>query len=91
MPRCRSTDTAGKQFEESTIQAVWQVAAISKEFPPLRVDSLGGLMFEHAYGVTNSKFGWEIDHRQAVAKGGGDELQNLQPLQWENNLAKGDD
>ena len=67
------------------------MAAISKQFPPLKVDCLGGLMFEHGYGVTGGKFGWEIDHRKPVAKGGGDELLNLQPLQWGNNLAKADD
>jgi hypothetical protein len=90
MSRRRSTDSTGKPFEESIIQAVWQMAEISKEFPPLRVDCFGGLMFEHGYGFTGSKFGWEIDHRKAVAKGGGDELQNLQPLQWGNNLTKAD-
>jgi hypothetical protein len=90
MSRRRSTDSTGKSFEESVIQTVWQMATISKEFPPLRVDCFGGLMFEHGYGVTGSKFGWEIDHRQAVAKGGGDELRNLQPLQWTNNLDKAD-
>jgi len=47
-------------------------------------------MFEHLYGVTDSKFGWEIDHRKSVAKGGGDEIQNLQPLLCVNNLTKGD-
>lgn len=86
----RSTDSAGKPFEKNTIQTVWQKAAISKEFPPLRVDSFGGLMFEHGYGFTGSKFGWEIDHLRAVAKGGGDDLQNLQALRWDNNVSKGD-
>ena len=90
MSRHRNTDSAGKPFDETVIQAVWQMAAKSRDFAPLRVDCLGALMLEHAYGVTDSKFGWEIDHRKPVAKGGGDELQNLQPLQWEHNLTKGD-
>ena len=90
MLRGRSTDSAGKPFAENIIRAVWEKAAISEKFQPLRVDCFGGLMFEHLYGVTDSKFGWEIDHRQSVAKGGGDELQNLQPLQCANNLTKGD-
>jgi len=44
--------------------------------------------FEH--GNTNSKHGWEIDHIKPTAKGGSDTLDNRQPLQWENNRAKGD-
>ena len=90
MLRHRSTDSAGKPFEESIIRAVWEKAALSEKFPPLKVDCFGGLMFEHLYGVTDSKFGWEIDHRKSVAKGGGDEIQNLQPLLCVNNLTKGD-
>ena len=90
MLRHRSTDSAGKPFAESTIRAVWEKAAISEKFPPLRVDCFGGLMCEYLYDVTDSKFGWEIDHCKPVAKGGGDELLNLQPLQWENNRTKAD-
>ena len=33
----------------------------------------------------------EIDHIKPVSQDGGDELSNLQPLQWENNRHKGDD
>ncbi|MEQ9444395.1 MAG: HNH endonuclease signature motif containing protein [Rhodospirillaceae bacterium] len=36
------------------------------------------------------KFGWEIDHVKPVAKGGSDELSNLQPLWWTTNREKGD-
>ena len=35
--------------------------------------------------------GWEIDHIVPAARGGGDDLSNLQPSQWENNRRKGDD
>ena len=52
---------------------------------PLRVDAFGSLIWKEAYGNTNSKLGWEIDHIRPVASGGGDEIENLQPLQWENN------
>ena len=34
--------------------------------------------------------GWEIDHIKPVARGGSDDLSNLQPLYWETNRNKGD-
>ena len=40
---------------------------------------------------TTGDYSWEIDHIRPVAHGGGDELTNLQPLQWKNNRHKGDD
>ena len=43
------------------------------------------------HGNRFSKYGWEIDHIDLVANGGGDDLNNLQPLNWNNNASKGDD
>jgi len=40
-------------------------------------------------GNREAEFGWEIDHIKAVVNGGDDRLSNLQPLNWQNNLAKG--
>ncbi len=42
------------------------------------------------HGNRNSNYGWEIDHINPVANGGGDEINNLQPLYWDNNAKKGD-
>ncbi|MFN7825163.1 MAG: HNH endonuclease signature motif containing protein [Pseudobdellovibrionaceae bacterium] len=42
------------------------------------------------YGNTESDFGWEIDHINPVSNRGGDDISNLQPLQWKNNRQKSD-
>jgi hypothetical protein len=90
MARFPNTDASGKPFDGATIEAVWNKAEISREHPPLRVDSFGSLIWKEGYGNTSSKVGWEIDHILPVAQGGGDQLENLQPLQWENNRRKAD-
>ena len=90
MGRHLNTDASGKPFDETTIEAVWSKAPISSEHPPLRVDAYGALIWRGGYGNTNSKFGWEIGHKNPLSRGGSDELENLQPLQWENNRHNGD-
>jgi len=88
MFRHRGTDVSGKPFNSATVQAVWGKAELSREHAPLKVDSLGALIWREAYGNTNSKLGWEIDHIIPVTAGGGDELENLQALQWKNHWDK---
>ena len=44
--------------------------------------------YNKAYYQVKKK--WEIDHIKSVAKGDGDELDNLQPLYWKTNRQKGD-
>ena len=55
-----------------------------------RFDSYGSVMKYSEHGNRDSVYGWEIDHIKPVAKGGSDELSNLQPLNWKSNAAKGD-
>jgi hypothetical protein len=90
MARQPNTTTKGKPFDEATIEAVWKMGTPEPELPSLRKDICGARMERSKYGRIE-KYGWEIDHIEPVAQGGTDSLDNLQPLQWENNREKADD
>lgn len=54
-----------------------------------RRDEEGNVIRHASYG-TQGEYGWEIDHRNPVAKGGTDNPRNLRPLHWEENREKSD-
>lgn len=82
--------------EEQGKRAVWdmgrKIVQNGKEYDLniWRWDICGSVMKYSDHGNTNSDNGWEIDHIKPSAKSGSDNLDNLQPLQWENNRRKGD-
>ena len=87
--RKHNTRVNGKNFSKKEEQAVWEKAQPTYD-PNVRFDICGKEIRFNKYGKTKSKYGWEIDHIKPVAKGGGDEINNLQPLQWKTNRRKGD-
>ncbi|MEW5953437.1 MAG: HNH endonuclease signature motif containing protein [Bacillota bacterium] len=92
MTRQPSRTLLNESFDPWTILAVWDKAAIVPGYNhgELRKDRCDAWIRFGDYGNVNSNFGWEIDHDKPVAKGGTDDLNNLQPLHWLNNRGKGD-
>lgn len=91
MPRRPNTKATGSLFEAATINAVWKKARIVPGYDPslYRKDSCGAWICRTDYGELTD-YGWEIDHARPVARGGSDDMTNLQPLHWRNNRHKGD-
>ena len=79
-------------FDEKTKQAVWNKGkSVGAEHDKTwRKDQCEDWIKFSDYGNRDSDYGWEIDHITPASKGGGDELSNLRPLHWQNNVSKSD-
>jgi len=92
MARQQNTNRNGGAWTPLQINSVWQkgieIHGLNKDI--WRKDKCGFKMKFQEHGNRKSSEGWEIDHIKAVANGGGDEILNLQPLNWNNNVSKSD-
>ena len=73
------------------IDKVWEKAKpIRGEDPDkYRQDPYGNKINRDSFGK-NSEMGWEIDHIKPLARGGSDNLRNLQALKTSVNREQGD-
>ncbi len=92
MARNRNTGSDGSPFSQNVVLQVWAKGKAVPDYDTAvwRYDICGKPIKYSDYGNSGADHGWEIDHISPVSLEGGDELSNLQPLQWENNRRKGD-
>lgn len=79
-------------FSPDKIQQVWEKGQVVKGFDPSkwRKDFAGAWIKRDLYGCCQG-YGWAVDHQRPRRVGGTDDIDNLTPLHWRNNLAKAGD
>lgn len=73
------------------IEHAWEKAhKMRGENPDMwRKDDHGNIIRKASYG-TRGEYGWEIDHKNPIAKGGTEHLRNIRALHHEENREKSD-
>lgn len=80
-------------YRPEIIELIWQKAIVVEGYDKTlyRQDFSGAWIARNAYNDRDSVLGWEIDHIFPKSKGGDNHWVNLRPINWKNNIAKGDD
>jgi len=77
------------EAQDILVGQVWKKGKVVQGNDPdvWRKDACGAWMSRRQHGNRRSQYGWEIDH---IDPNGSDQLSNLRPLQWQNNVDKSD-
>lgn len=77
---------------EATVDLIWKKGLKVEGYDSnlYRQSFSGAWIARKSYGDRESMLGWEIDHVYPKSKGGTDEEVNLRPINWQNNISKGD-
>ena len=89
------------QFTEAQLDKIWEKGLMVDKYNPdfVRKDACGAWMIRGRYNDRSSSFGWEVDHIYPESKLKDmnvpqqkiDNIYNLRPLNWHNNVSKGAD
>ena len=77
-------------LDDEILRKVWEKGEAASNVDPdiWRKDACGAWMRRDFYNDAESQFGWAVDLVIPEASGGGRDLSNLRPLQWQNKMAK---
>jgi 5-methylcytosine-specific restriction endonuclease McrA len=76
---------------QTDINSAWIRATPIAGYDPSqwRRDEHGNAIHYSSYGTTG-EYGWELDHRKPLSKGGSERQTNVRALHWKANRAKSD-
>ena len=76
---------------KTQINKAWNNAKTTKgkDSNKYRQDPYGNIMYKDSYGK-DSNMGWKVDHIKPQSQGGSDATKNLQALNTDVNISKGD-
>lgn len=89
------------RLNNEQINSIWKKASVVEGFDPdaVRKDVCGAWILRSAYADRSNPYGWEIDHicpqkylrEKNVPEDVIDDIANLRPLHWRNNVSKDTD
>lgn len=89
------------KYTKEQLDKIWEKGLKDDKYNPdfVRKDACGAWMIKGRYNDRSSSFGWEVDHIYPESKlkdmnipqAKIDDICNLRPLNWNNNVSKGSD